>query len=111
MRKRDLEAQKRYKRGHYARNKERIIREVHERRGRIRDFVRGLKDGKVCQRCGFDNLLALDFHHRDPKQKDLSIAKAIELGWSKERILAEVAKCDLICANCHRIEHGQAPLM
>jgi len=104
---RNLDTQRRHQREHYARNAKRIIREVHERRGRIRDFIRGLKEGKSCLRCGFDNPLALDFHHRNPRHKDVALAKAIELGWGEERILAEVAKCDLLCANCHRITHGQ----
>lgn len=100
------DAQRKHQREHYARNAKRIIREVHERRGRIRDFVRGLKEGKSCQHCGFSNPLALDFHHRDASHKDLALAKVIEQGWGEERILAEVAKCDLLCANCHRIEHA-----
>jgi hypothetical protein len=25
------------------------------------------------------------------------------LGWSWDKIMAEVLKCDVVCANCHRI--------
>jgi hypothetical protein len=43
----------------------------------------------------------MDFDHRDPKTKRMNIAALI--GCRLDKILAEIAKCDLICANCHRI--------
>jgi hypothetical protein len=42
----------------------------------------------------------MDFDHRDPKTKLMNIAAMI--GRRLDQILAEIAKCDLICANCHR---------
>lgn len=43
----------------------------------------------------------MDFDHRDPKTKLMDIARMT--GRRLATILAEIAKCDLICANCHRI--------
>jgi hypothetical protein len=61
-----------------------------------------------CQQCGFSHPAALDFHHRDPKQKLFSVSvAATTAGQSRESILAEIAKCDVLCANCHRILHWQ----
>lgn len=45
----------------------------------------------------------MDFDHRDPEQKIAGVGHvmACRLAWT--RIEAEIAKCDLVCANCHRI--------
>ena len=58
----------------------------------------------ACVDCGETHPACLDFHHRDPKQKSFSIGKE-GVKFSKERILAEIAKCDVLCANCHRKRH------
>lgn len=61
------------------------------------------KGGK-CQRCGYDKYPdVLEFHHRDPKQKEASWNK-IRL-WSWKKIEEELDKCDMLCANCHREVH------
>ncbi len=54
--------------------------------------------------CGFSHPATLDYHRRNG-EKEFSIADAVAKGYSKARILKEVAKCVLVCANCHRIEH------
>lgn len=74
----------------------------------LQDFMREQKRGKDCERCGFDDPRTFHFHHRDPKQKRFTISKVKQLTprW-KERILSEIAKCDVLCANCHAIEHRQ----
>lgn len=48
--------------------------------------------------------VCMDFHHRNPEEKSFTIgARAF---YSKDKLLAEIAKCDVYCANCHRIiEH------
>jgi 5-methylcytosine-specific restriction endonuclease McrA len=60
--------------------------------------------GGKCQICGYDKCLdALEFHHRDPSQKDFSIARQIR---SLDVMRKETAKCMLLCANCHREQHS-----
>lgn len=44
-----------------------------------------------------------DFHHLDPAQKDISIARII--GRNFEKIKPELDKCVLLCAHCHRLRH------
>ena len=34
------------------------------------------------------------------------ISDAVRLAWSKKRILAEAAKCEVLCANCHAKHHA-----
>ncbi len=57
-----------------------------------------------CSRCEESDLACLDFHHRDGGE-----TKEGHIGYirrfSIERILAEIAKCDVLCANCHRKHH------
>lgn len=60
--------------------------------------------GGCCQDCGYDTLpAALEFHHRDPSTKEFGLGN-----WhgSWARLLSEADKCDLVCANCHRIRHA-----
>ena len=62
--------------------------------------------GGKCQICGYDkNISALEFHHKDPTQKDfqLDARKMSNTKW--ETLLEEAKKCDLLCANCHREIH------
>lgn len=60
------------------------------------------RGGAKCQRCGYDKCsAALEFHHRDPAEKDPSWSR----GWSLPRLKKELDKCDILCANCHREVH------
>lgn len=61
--------------------------------------------GGLCQKCGYCNCIgALEFHHKDPTQKDFTIGRIKSYKWSKT-IKDELDKCKLLCANCHREEH------
>lgn len=61
--------------------------------------------GSCCQRCGYDRYVgSLEFHHRDPAQKDFSVSSAKMKKF--ELIKDELDKCDLLCANCHREAHA-----
>jgi hypothetical protein len=46
-----------------------------------------------------------DFHHLDPTIKDKTIAQIIGRVW--EKIVPELDKCVLLCANCHKIRHNK----
>ena len=61
--------------------------------------------GGECERCGYDKCMpALEFHHRDPNEKEFSIgACGHTMSWDKMK--KELDKCLLLCANCHREEH------
>jgi hypothetical protein len=66
---------------------------------------RKLEDG--CAQCGYDaHPAALHFHHTDGATKDLAVSEVAKYGWA--RIRAEVAKCDVLCANCHAALHASA---
>lgn len=65
------------------------------------------KGGK-CERCGYNKCEgALQFHHLNPQEKEFSLSH-INLNsdnFNLEKIMAEVDKCILLCANCHSEEH------
>lgn len=59
--------------------------------------------GSRCEGCGYDRAItALEFHHRDASTKEFQISSG---GLARERLWAEASKCDLLCANCHRMRH------
>ena len=95
------EKNKLYTQRYYSKNKEWFKQRENERRAETIAFIRSLKT--VCIMCGFDNPLALEFHHRNPKEKEVNIGAITRIGWGKERILKEISKCEVLCANCHRI--------
>jgi formate-dependent nitrite reductase cytochrome c552 subunit len=62
--------------------------------------------GTVCRGCGFaEPVDALEFHHLEATAKDFAISvDGVPRSWA--RIRAELAKCVLLCANCHRETHA-----
>jgi len=61
-----------------------------------------------CMRCGYkgENYSSLDFHHRDTETKDFSIGNAFRfITTMRYKVEEEIEKCDVICRNCHAIEH------
>lgn len=63
--------------------------------------------GGKCKKCkGQFDLCCYDFHHKDEKSKVDQLAYLIGNG-SIKRIADEAAKCELLCANCHRMEHNE----
>ena len=59
---------------------------------------------KPCMDCGGSfPPECMDFDHRDPKTKLFDVSRAAVSGSGLESVKEEIAKCDLVCANCHRI--------
>lgn len=60
--------------------------------------------GNRCKRCGWDeHQNGLQAHHVDPTSKEFSPGEGRV---SPSRLLAELAKCVLLCANCHHVIHA-----
>ena len=62
------------------------------------------KLGGACKKCGNTKAYLLDFHHKDPKEKEDALA-TIAKNYNFELYFSELEKCDLLCANCHREFH------
>lgn len=87
-------------RTHRAKNKEKYLADAISRQANGRQFINTFKN-EPCADCGNSYPpYVMDFDHvRGDK-----IANIGEMGtYSLETILAEIAKCDLVCSNCHRI--------
>ena len=78
-------------------------------------IVRQYREAKGCEICGYRHPAALDLHHRDendkhPKLRGYRTAnghKRVGRGWREvplRDLEAELAKCVVLCANCHRVE-------
>ena len=80
-----------------------------ERNARVKIKKRNIIDamGGQCHCCGYDvHTGALELHHRDPSKKDPKTTKHLRHITDVKRIQQELAKCVLLCANCHRETHA-----
>ena len=101
---------KEYGREWYRRNKDKRLKLNKEYKTRQVEKFKILKESLVCYDCGDDRAPVLDFHHLDPTTKEISVSKAAYRGWSVGRLQQEIEKCVVLCANCHRMRHYNAPL-
>lgn len=62
------------------------------------------KLGSKCRKCGIDKIYLLEFHHRNPEEKDGELSD-FSRGYDLTKFMEELNKCDLLCANCHREFH------
>lgn len=63
-------------------------------------MVAHLKENR-CVDCGESDPIVLQFDHREPSEKSGNVSALISRGNSWSRVLAEIEKCDVRCANCH----------
>lgn len=77
---------------------------VYKRRKNLKVMAVQYKGGK-CILCGYSKCVdAMEFHNRNPEEKDFGIGhKGLTRSW--ESIKKELDKCDLLCANCHAELH------
>ncbi|MEO8972072.1 MAG: hypothetical protein ABI406_10805 [Ktedonobacteraceae bacterium] len=94
-----------YQKSWHQRNRASRIAKIYERKERLWEVYNQLKATSKCTHCGEDHPATLQFHHRDPQKKEFNLAKAVSDGYSIERIKKEVAKCTVLCANCHAKLH------
>jgi hypothetical protein len=98
-----------YNRLYYQRNRERLLEKQAEKNRRFaetrRKWLVDYKRTLECVRCGESHPATLTFHHKNSSEKSFEIGNAIALGIGLKRLLAEIEKCEVICANCHAKEH------
>ena len=67
----------------------------------IKEWLREYKESTPCKDCGKKfPAVCMDFDHLSDKKYNISTMRGDH---SRENIVAEMAKCELVCANCHRI--------
>jgi hypothetical protein len=92
---------KEYRRQHYLDNKQKYI----DKSAKIRiqnkiKFYEWLSK-QECADCGNSDTRVLEFDH--VRGKKLGVVSVMIGHVSKKRLLEEIAKCEIVCANCHRI--------
>lgn len=70
----------------------------------LRLWIEELKAQEGCKVCGEADPACLDFHHPN-KDKVMSVGDALGRKFGKAKILKEIAKCVVLCSNCHRKLH------
>jgi hypothetical protein len=102
-------AQRAYSKAYYEKNKDARKAFARARHAAGRKYIAEIKSNP-CSMCGRHFIpSAMDFHHIDPNtkaNKDNKTNSAINARWSIQRIDAEIEKCILVCANCHRLLHA-----
>ena len=92
-----------YHREHYLANKQRYVEQAAARKHRVRieqtmKLLAYFRE-HPCVDCGEMDPVVLEFDHL--ADKDFAIGTALaRYGWT--RIEAEIRKCEVVCANCHR---------
>ena len=101
---RDPIKQQEAKRRYYERNRDVVKARAREHSANTRTSIRKWLHAYLlqhpCTDCGETNPVILEFDHI--RDKKFNIGEACSLGVSLKRVQAEVAKCEVRCANCHR---------
>lgn len=68
------------------------------------EWYKSYKQTLSCKYCGICDWRVLQFHHRDPEEKEFAVSARASAGTTSiSRIQKEIEKCDVLCANCHCI--------
>jgi hypothetical protein len=101
----DIEKRREASRRHYAKHRQRVIAKAKEyskiARKRVRAFINTYLKENPCVDCGETDIIVLEFDHIGD-DKHFSISDAARDGYGMAKLKAEIAKCEVRCANCHR---------
>lgn len=99
-----------YQRAWYANNKKRHYANTRRRSDQVRRDVRAKLKAFLahhsCIDCGETDPVVLDFDHVKG-EKVMAVAHMVTAGRKWSTIEAEIAKCEVRCANCHRRRHAK----
>lgn len=87
----------------YRKNPDHHYRVARERKARLKKEYIEFKKTLSCELCGENHPQCLEFHHKDPSQKEFVIS--LYANYGIEKVKTEIAKCSILCANCHRKQH------
>ena len=99
----DPENRKAFARKNYRENKQYYVDKAARLRKELHQLVADLKTDVPCADCKIVYPhYVMQFDHLPGAEKISDICKLISKG-SKKKILAEIDKCEIVCANCHFI--------
>ncbi len=89
---------------HYLKNKNKVIQKKNLARKRNKKFIVEYLLNHPCIDCNEKNIVVLEFDHvKGKKRKEISILANNTV--SITTLLEEIKKCEVRCANCHKIRH------
>ncbi len=98
------EANKKVYQARYQANREALIKATRDKTIVNREYIQAYKEANPCTDCGkFFHYCVMEFDHIDSENKLSDISKLMSSPYKLKKILDEIAKCELVCANCHRI--------
>ena len=97
------EKQRTWSKTHYNNNKESYLARNAKKKAEIKSYIVQYKEYRGCMDCGGKYpSYVLDLDHRDPSKKSFTPSHLYRTNsWNK--MMIELEKCDVVCANCHRI--------
>lgn len=94
-------------RAHYEANRQQVKDAARLSYERKKAWVAALKEASPCVDCGVSYpARVMHYHHVDPSTKAHGISH-LARNAGRRRILDEIAKCVLLCANCHALRHNE----
>lgn len=98
----DVDKQRAAQHEWYLKNKAQVKEANRGYRRKLKEEVRALKESGQCADCGKQYPhFVMEYDHLPGSEKVAVISKMANTH-SRLRVLQEIAKCDLVCANCHR---------
>lgn len=94
-----------YSKAYYEKNRELVISKINRNKRENRKWFAEFKATKSCIECGENHPATLDFHHVRPCKSDKKVNQLVSDGHNRIRIEKEIAKCVVLCSNCHRKHH------
>lgn len=101
-----MKKQAEYAKKHYENNKQKIKNRAslskQKNRERNKQYLENYKSNKSCLDCGETNSIVLEFDH----VIGVKLGNVINMAYSPvglKKLKEEIEKCELVCANCHRI--------
>lgn len=92
-----------YDAAYHRSTRERRITQAKARSAQFRAWYVKLKEGRPCADCGgVFHPVAMQWDHRPGSGKRADVAN-LRSSHSRRLVLEEIAKCDLVCANCHAV--------
>lgn len=96
-------SQRPYNVEYYWRNRGLELHRVRVRQTGMVELLRDIRRVPCADCAGRFDPHQMDFDHRDPATKSFNVMSGRAMLMSTRKVLAEVAKCDIVCVNCHRV--------
>ncbi|MEK6888581.1 MAG: hypothetical protein AABW80_00555 [Nanoarchaeota archaeon] len=100
------EKRKEYRKEIYEKNKRKVLFSVRKRKRELGKWFLDYKKNLKCELCNENHPATIDFHHKEiSSKKEGGVSYLVYNGYSINRIKEEIAKCQVLCVNCHRKTH------